>query len=207
MREQTEKVFHKYAKSGLKEISLISVDPLEITELSATGGGSTNVDQTYKNLKIYGITSTSVDKFDIDFDKCEMEVIATTEKIRVLADYTLKGQYLVFQINSEGKSNFTLNKPIFKHSIKCEKIMIGDNEHLHITDFKTEFIEYDVELYFDNLLSGDNEISKGIATVLKENSNEIFREAKSSHEQAYAILFKQIFNNVLKKVPFKELFL
>ncbi|XP_017784735.1 PREDICTED: uncharacterized protein LOC108568269 [Nicrophorus vespilloides] len=206
MREQAEKVLHKYAKSGLKDIGLIMVDPLEITELSATGGGSANLDQTYKNMKIYGMSSTYVEKFDIDFDKCEIEAIGGSDVINVLADYTLKGQLLVFPINSQGKSNFTLKNSKMKHNLKCEKIMIGGNEHLNITDFKTEFIQYDIELYFDNLLAGNTDISNGIANVLKENSNEIFTEVKPSHEEAYAILFKRIFNNVFKKVPLKELF-
>ncbi|XP_017778523.1 PREDICTED: uncharacterized protein LOC108564110 [Nicrophorus vespilloides] len=206
MREQAEKVFRKYSKSGLKEIGLISVDPLEITEVSATGENGVNVDQTYKNMKIYGFTSSSVNKFDVDFDKCEMEMITTTEDIIVLADYKLKGQLFLFPIDSEGKSNFTLHKPVLQHTIKCEKNMIRGNEHLHITDFKTDFVEYNIELYFDNLVAGNDEISKGIANVLKENPNEIFIEVKSSHAKAYALLFKRVLNNVFKKLPLKELF-
>lgn len=53
-----------FALLGSKEMGLKSLDPLEIKTMHVPGhGGNVDLDQTYNNIKLYGLSSSTISSF------------------------------------------------------------------------------------------------------------------------------------------------
>ena len=63
-----------------------------------------------------------------------------------------------------------------------------------------------VKFKLENLFDGDKTLGDNINSVMNENWKEVFADVKSSYEEAYSQIVETIFNNLLAKVPYDELF-
>lgn len=60
---------------------------------------------------------------------------------------------------------------------------------------------------FENLFNGDKRLGDEINKVLNENWDSIYNDVRSSYDESFGLIFKDIANRIFNRVPFNDLFL
>ena len=114
-----DKCFLEAAQIGVNQatkyysqIGLASFAPLEISELKIGAGSQSvvNVEQNFKNCKLYGISEAKVDEFGFDFEGKFAHGKGLIPEIKMLCDYELNGKILLLPIVGSGSSTIILSE-------------------------------------------------------------------------------------------------
>lgn len=190
------------------ELGLATFDPLDIPELYiGEGKGPVNVAQHFKNVKLHGLSNVKILKVDIDFDKKILKATSVNPNLRLQADYNMKGRVLLLPIVGDGPCNVTLVNMKINHVMKFETIQRKGKSYMRATDFKTTMNPEKVIFKFDNLFNGQKDLGDNINKVLNENNEEVFKDVKEGYEKSFGLIFLDLTNRVLPKVPQSEIFL
>ncbi|KYB26933.1 protein takeout [Tribolium castaneum] len=190
-----------------KELGIPSLSPLVIPSLSIAGGqGSVKLDQNYKNVHIYGITNLECSKFDVDFENKIIENECLYPEIRMVSDYNVDGKILILDIKGEGKGTITLEKVRILVKYNVEEYEKKGKKHFNVTHIELKMIPERVHFDLENLFNGDKKLSEHVLNVLNDNWREVYNDAKSSYEDAFGQITKDIFNKVLARVSISDMF-
>lgn len=89
--------------SGIPEIGVPHFEPLSIDRVSVSrGSGSLNLQGGFTNLVVHGPSNTTVRRATLDMEKQRLEFDLDIPKLRVDAQYNLKGQILLLPIVGNG---------------------------------------------------------------------------------------------------------
>ncbi|XP_018570244.1 protein takeout-like [Anoplophora glabripennis] len=201
----------KYFTNGYKELGIPPLKPLfiEKLEIDPEAKQSVSIQQKYHNINVHGITDSTFDKyFKIELDNgCSWVTDASTPVVRMEADYEIKGQLLVFPINSHGKCNITQYDVVDRHMMTCEKYTKNNEIYLRVVNYTMDINSESIVYDFDSIFPGNEQISNEIAKTLNENSLSIFNEVKGGIEKAFSFVYMQYMNNVFSRIPLNQIFL
>ncbi|XP_050316008.1 protein takeout-like [Anthonomus grandis grandis] len=190
------------------ELSLSTFDPLDIPELYiGEGKGPVNVAQNFKNVQLHGLTNAKVFKSNFDWDKKQLVTDSLNPELRLEADYNMKGRVLLLPIVGEGRCNVTLFNMKIHHIMSFDYIEKKGKTYIKVTDFKVTMAPERVEFKFDNLFNGQKDLGDNINKVLNENNKEVFDDVRPGYEKSFGLIFKDLANRVLHKVPVNDIFL
>lgn len=190
------------------ELGLTTFDPLDIPELYiGEGKGPVNVAQHFKNVQLHGLTNAKVLKANIDFKKNVLTATSLNPELRLQGDYTMKGRVLLLPIVGDGPCNVTLVNMKINHVLKMEKVQRKGKTYLRAIDYKTTMNPEKVVFKFDNLFDGQKELGDNINKVLNDNNQEVFNDVKEGYEKSFALIFLDLANRVMPKVPESDIFL
>ncbi|KAL1502074.1 hypothetical protein ABEB36_007273 [Hypothenemus hampei] len=190
------------------ELSLFSFDPLDIPELYiGEGKGPVNVAQHFKNVTLHGLTNVKVLKSRIDWDKKIMISESLNPKLRLEAQYTMRGRVLLLPIVGEGPCNITLINMKINHFLSFDYVERKGKTYMKSVDFRVTMDPEKVIFKFDNLFGGDKDLGDNINKVLNDNNLEVFTDVRSGYEKSFGTIFNDLANRILLKVPLKDIFL
>ncbi|KAJ8958529.1 hypothetical protein NQ318_002324 [Aromia moschata] len=196
---------------GNKDLDVPVLEPfvVEKIEIEGQATSSTSLIQKYENIRMYGIADgVRITNMKIDIDKgCSWEFDAFSPVVTMEADYTIKGQVVVFPINSHGKCNITLNNLMNKNSMTCEKYVKNDKTYIKLTNYTMNMKPEKISFYFGNIFPEDERISAEVLKTLNENSLDIFNEVKPGFERAISFIYMNVANKVFSKIPIDDIFL
>lgn len=195
-------------KDGLPEYGILPIDPLAVNSLSISQGDNSpiNLKQEYKNVKILHISTSTMMKYRVDFNKFILRSEAITPVMEFLGDYTMDGRILLLPITGKGKSNITLTNLMTKHEMICEPFTKNGETYLRMKDYRIKLIPERMHIYLENLFNGDKTLSTTMNTFLNENWEIVFNELKSGYEDTFGYVFKDISNKLFSKVPMRKIF-
>ncbi|XP_044763580.1 protein takeout-like [Coccinella septempunctata] len=189
---------------GYKPLGVPVLDPIAITELTSDNGG---FKQTYKDVKISALGDTKCTNLKIDWDKLEIDIETLTTHSVLSADYSFKGQLLTFPIDSAGKCQIVMDDVTSLHHLTLERFQKNGKNYLRVLTWKLQNKPKAVHYDFENLVPGNEQLSKTILKTLNDNAIEIFAELGSTFEEAYGEVHKSVANKVFEKIPENDIFL
>ncbi|KAJ8917337.1 hypothetical protein NQ315_002359, partial [Exocentrus adspersus] len=183
-----EDALKNYFADGYKEAGLPKLEPFFVQKLEIAGEPSQSVSlhQKYQNVYVYGSVNSHFKNLKIELDKgCSWQVDAVSPAVTMNADYEIKGQLLVFPINSHGKCNITQFNLVNHHTMACEKYTKNNDTYIRVVDYAMDMRPEKITYDFGNVFPGNEEISNQIVRTLNENSKSIFDEVKPGIEKAF----------------------
>ncbi|RZC42392.1 takeout, partial [Asbolus verrucosus] len=170
---------HKFS-GGNKDLGIVPLEPLYIEKIDL---GNTSSDNCYWNYK------------------------TLTPKVVMEADYTMNGQLLLFPINGHGKCKNVLYDVQGEFKAKCEKYMKKNKRHVRVSDFDFKVKPKSVVFDFENIVDGNEQLSKQVVKTLNENALDVYADVGSAFDEVMGTIWKQTINQVFSRVPEEELFL
>lgn len=121
-------------------------------------------------------------------------------------DYEISGQILVLPISGKGKFNTTLIRPKTKTNTTAE---VYEKKGKKYIKFKKYTITNEPEksiLNFDNLFNGNKQLGDEMNKFLNEHEKEIYAEMKGPFDESFSLVFQQLGNRLMSKIPLEEMF-
>ncbi|XP_045468276.1 uncharacterized protein LOC123676440 [Harmonia axyridis] len=203
LKDALEDALGRFAK-GFKPLGIKEIDPLTITEFSSENEGFS---QFFKNVKIHGGTNTKFRKVRMDWDKLELYIESFTPHSEMIGDYSFKGTLISFSIDSAGKFKIVSDNILSEHHIQMERFQKNGKNHIRIVSWKIKNKPTSLHYSFDNLIPGNEELSKTIMNTMNENALQIYKELGGAFDEVYGEVHKTVGNQVFGKIPEDELFL
>ncbi|CAG9827666.1 unnamed protein product [Diabrotica balteata] len=180
-------------KNGIPELGIPSLNPLKAPGATLVSDG--NMKLVLRNLNIYNIY-----QFDlIDFKHYRNNLTDFFEyylpEIQLRSDYILQGQFLLFNLDSSGKSLITLAGVHAKHLVKLQKIMKHGEEHLKINKTETTIEVNDMHVQLDDLFKNNPELSDSANKLVSENAKSLLPDLEMVPK-----MFGEIVGNLVEKV-------
>lgn len=94
---------------GVPELAIPPFNPLTIPE-AHYNGGSFNL--TFRNIELYDLESFVIDDLYFDPSKPEFKLSVTIPRLRILAEYNVKGRVLLLQLDGKGPVDGNYSKYI-----------------------------------------------------------------------------------------------
>ncbi|XP_063926742.1 protein takeout-like [Zophobas morio] len=190
-----------------RDVGLPSMEPLEIPELTVGAGtGAVGLVQHFKNMKVHGFSKPETTKFEFDLGKKIALLQCTFAEVKTVAEYDVNGKILVLPVYGKGTSTIKMENVTGTETFIMEKYEKKGQKYLKVVEGKLVLTPGLVKFKLENLFDGDKTLGDNINSVMNENWKEVFADVKSSYEEAYSQIVETIFNNLLAKVPYDELF-
>ncbi|XP_018570242.1 protein takeout [Anoplophora glabripennis] len=207
LRANVEDAIQKL-KDGSSELGLKRFEPLDIPELIiGEGKGPVNVVQHFKDVELYGLTGSKVQRVNFDFDKKEMHARSITPELRLQGQYSMKGRILLLPIVGSGPCNVTLINTKINHTLIAEPFEKKGRTYWSFKDYTVTLRPERVIFKFDNLFDGDSRLGDEINKVLNDNWDEVFTDVREGYEKSFGLIFHGLANRVFTRVALSDIFL
>lgn len=90
-------------------------------------------------------------------------------------------------------------------SLKAERILINNNEHLKVNDIFVEFNIGDANVKLSNLFNGDSELSETMNRFLNENWRSVAAEIRPALEDTISNILRGIAEKMFNSFTLKQL--
>ncbi|KAJ3650906.1 hypothetical protein Zmor_016981 [Zophobas morio] len=209
-----KKCYIKAAQFGITQLTkpykafdLPNLEPLLVPSLTIAGrGGVVDVDQTFKNCKVHGLTTMKLDKFELNFTNKTLDIVAGIKKLAFECEYKLDGKVLLLTIQGEGDSLITFSdfRAVFNASF--EEVTKGAKTYYKTG--RTELVSRtgNMHFQFDNLFNGNKELGDNINSVLNDNWKQIFDELYPDYNEVVRRILTDIMTKIWDNVSLEEFF-
>ncbi|KAL3271583.1 hypothetical protein HHI36_022058 [Cryptolaemus montrouzieri] len=194
--------------TGLPTYGLASVEPLFLSEMTVGAGKSiVNVQQFYKNVSIWGSTSSTVTDVDMDLRKGILNLQLSYPRVTLEAEYSMMGRILVLPVIGHGNCSIILDNAKPNYQAKFDIVTKRGKKFIKIKNQNYSVNAGFAKYHFGNFFNGNQMLGDEINKVLNDNWKEIYDEVIPGYEAAIGILLTNIANRFFLKVPLSEIFL
>ncbi|XP_020811587.1 protein takeout [Drosophila serrata] len=204
-------VLRNFAKTGIKELALIPLDPLHVTtfKIARNPNSPVNIDLSFHEVDILGLhlgNAKQVSGFTPDLSR-KVELIMDVPEIIVKGPYAVDGRVLILPIVGKGKAVIRLKDCKIRAQIKFKAVHKG--EHQTFAEVESASVDIDpshVTYHLEGLFNGQKELSDNMHVLINENWHEIFNELKPSIGEAFGLITKSVLGRIFGKLPLEHLF-
>lgn len=93
------------------------------------------------------------------------------------------------------------------HTLIGESFEKKGKKYWRLKDYKVTILPERMKFKLDNLFNGDQRLGDEINKVLNENWDSIYNDVRSSYEESFGLIFKDLSNRVFNRVPFNDIFI
>ncbi|XP_002072881.3 protein takeout [Drosophila willistoni] len=205
-------VLKNYAKSGIKDLGLVPLDPLHIKKMNMgkNANSPVSIDLKFHEVDLVGLQNAnikSVSGFSRDLTK-PIELVMEVPEIAFQGPYAVEGRVLILPIVGKGSSKIVLTNCQIVGKLKF-KAVSKDEHHTFadLIDVKLLINPAHVSYKLDGLFNGDKALSDNMHVLINENWQDIYNELRGSISEALSLIIKAVLNRVFNKLPLEELFL
>ncbi|KAK4878664.1 hypothetical protein RN001_011170 [Aquatica leii] len=194
---------------GLPEFNVPRIDPIDVESLViGEGTGAVHLTQNYKNVKIYGLTTSVIESVEFKGNDGDITLvtIGKVPELRLEADYDINGKILVMPVVGEGKCTIKLEEVNTTMTIKAKPFHKKGVTYSSIEEFLVTMAPKKMETIFENLFDGDAAMGAEMNKLINDNWVEVFSDVKNGYEEAFGLIFKNVANQIFKKVAFNDMF-
>ncbi|KAL7728615.1 hypothetical protein ACLKA6_012607 [Drosophila palustris] len=211
LKDSMNYVLRNHAKTGIKQLGLVPLDPLHINKFSLGKNPKSpvNIDLTFSNAELLGLGEAQVKKVspftrnlsrDISFDM-------VSPKIALKGPYSIEGRVLILPIHGKGMSEIVLKTCKVHANVKLRAVSKGPHQtYAEVLEVKLHLDPSHVTYRFTGMFNGEKAPSDAFHTLVNENWREIFNELREDIGTATGLIFKSILNKTLGKLPIEQLF-
>ncbi|XP_066144442.1 protein takeout-like [Euwallacea fornicatus] len=190
------------------ELELGSLEPLDIPSLDiGEGRGAVNVAQHFKNVKLHGLTNVKIYRSMIDWDKKTIITDSLSPSLRLEGEYAMNGRVLLLPVMGQGTCNITLENMKIHHVMSFDYVERKGKTYMKVTDIAISMNLEKISFKFHNLFNRQRGLGENINNVLNDNSADVFNDVREGYEKSFGLIFKNLANSILLKVPVEDLFL
>ncbi|KAH8311179.1 hypothetical protein KR044_004684 [Drosophila immigrans] len=211
LKDRMNYVLKNYARTGIKELGLVPLDPLYIKKFSLGKNPKSpvNIDLTFTNANLLGLGTAQVKKVspftkdlsrDITFDMI-------SKKIVLKGPYSIEGKVLILPIHGKGDAEIVLKQCKVHAVVKLRPVSKGPHQTIaDVLEVKVNLDPSRVSYHFTGLFNGEKAPSDNFHALVNESWEEIFNELKADISSATGQIFKSVLNRTLGKLPIEQLF-
>ncbi|XP_014244700.1 protein takeout-like [Cimex lectularius] len=200
-----EDAFHKLA-AGYPKLGLTPLEPLVIPVLDiGRGNVPLNINMTFRNVEIGGITTINITKQATDIDAYKSEYHTFNKKLILEGDYEVDGKILLIPIRGKGKAHIELQNVKGVLKLKGNKKARGRHTYFDLEKFDYKFSPSNMVIKFDTFNS-DKKLNNVMNRILNKYWREVLWEVKPGFEESISEVFKNIASNLFNRVPLEEIY-
>jgi len=188
---------------GLKSIG--SFDPLHVKRVKLahdTGTGSLSLNADFQNVKLSGISKTSVKDARLDRNTWTARFKILMPKISFDADYKLKGRVLTIPLNGAGTANFETGNTVIYLQLNMKIRKENGFVFTDVTDASCNIKSVDsLHVQLNNLFNGQKELEDSTNALFNENWREFYGILKPVVEETMVAILKDRFKKLFAYVP------
>uniref|UniRef100_A0A7G3AJ96 Putative hemolymph juvenile hormone binding protein n=1 Tax=Lutzomyia longipalpis TaxID=7200 RepID=A0A7G3AJ96_LUTLO len=195
---------------GIKEIGLPSIDPQfhEKIDLKRNLNGALNLQLFLRNVNLYGFSTAKILQMDgFTKEPKKLQVHFKADKLEVTGDYKLRGEFLLFPMTGEGKTNNTMLDFDFYWNGTVKLVEKDNEKYLKLENYKARFTTTRIFFFFDNLFGGDKALAKSANEFFNDNWRIFFDAMKPLLFKLVGQFFGTILNEPFSKIPYNNFFL
>lgn len=199
-------------RNGNAEFNLPSIDPYFIKYIeSDTIGGAANfvLKSSIKDMNLIGFGNGVIKKVNTKFGKNNFAIRAEAGNfgnVKLIGQYTMKGNILVLPIDGEGKCNVTMNNPTIFLEMRGKYFEKGNETYMNVTSFEVQLKPKKAQFNFENLFKNDKKLSNTINNFMNQNWELVVENLLPGYEKRLGIIFKDETNKIFNNVPMKKIF-
>ncbi|KAH8414037.1 hypothetical protein KR222_002840, partial [Zaprionus bogoriensis] len=204
-------VLKNLARTGIKELGLVQLDPLKIKKfaLAKNPNSPVSVDLSFTDASLLGLAEAQVRRvspFTIDLVR-PITFDMASPKITLKGPYSVEGKVLILPIVGKGDAEIVLENCQVHAVVKLKAVSKGAGQtYAEVLEVKMRLEPSRVTYRLDNLFNGRKDLSDSLHTLINENWKEIFNELKADIATAMGLIFKSVLNRTLGKQPLEQLF-
>ncbi|KAJ3618218.1 hypothetical protein MTP99_006239 [Tenebrio molitor] len=187
-------------------LNIPTVDPLDVPEINIQGAGRVAVNQHFKNVKIYGISTVKPEKFEFDFDKKTLVLEGTFPELRMPGDYKFDGTVLLFPVRGEGTGQTTMINLHVKCVLTYEEVKKKGKTFMKFVKSDMKMTPGKMHFRFDNLFDGDKTLGDNINQVLNDNWEVVYQDVEDPYTELVNRIWLSLLNGFFSKVSIEEAF-
>uniref|UniRef100_A0A1L8DQ07 Putative hemolymph juvenile hormone binding protein n=1 Tax=Nyssomyia neivai TaxID=330878 RepID=A0A1L8DQ07_9DIPT len=208
IKETTMKIINNFP-GGIKDVNIPSIDPQFYDKIELKRNlGAVNLQLVLSNVNLYGFSKADILQMDgFTEDPKKLQVHFKVKKIEIIGDYKLRGEFLLFPMTGDGKSNNTLLDFDFFWNGTVKLIEKNNQKYLKLENYKARFTTSRIFFFFDNLFGGDKALAKSANEFFNENWKIFFDAMKPLLFKLTGQFFGSLLNGPFSKIPYTEFFL
>ncbi|XP_074030671.1 protein takeout-like [Leptinotarsa decemlineata] len=203
LKRNIEKLRPMFLK-GIPELQIPSMNPLQIPKASLANGNAITADFT--NLQIYQLNDFTIDKLDVDLDHFKLDVTLTFPRLRIMADYHIKGKILVMDLDGSGPAdgNYTNVRIHFK-SEGSRNNRNGKN-YIKIDKTSIDMEIGEAHVFFDRIFGDNEELNANTNKIINDNIETLITDLKPVISEIVDTFLVGITKRLFDKYPIEDLF-
>eukprot|EP00099_Drosophila_melanogaster_P023559 NP_651358.4 uncharacterized protein Dmel_CG11854 [Drosophila melanogaster] len=211
LEDRVNFVLRNYAKSGIKELGLIPLDPLHVKKfkIGRNPHSPVNIDLSFHEMDILGLhqgVAKRVSGFTRDLSR-SIELVMEVPEIGVRGPYSVDGRILILPITGNGIADIRLTRTKVRAQIKLKRVSKGDHQtYAEVMNIKVELDPSHVTYQLENLFNGQKDLSENMHALINENWKDIFNELKPGIGEAFGLIAKSVVDRIFGKLPLEQLF-
>nr|XP_016927156.1 protein takeout isoform X1 [Drosophila suzukii] len=204
-------VLRNHAKSGIKELGLIPLDPLRIKKftIGRNPHSPVNIDLSFHDADLLGLHQAVAKRasgFTSDLSR-PIELIMEVPEVVVRGPYSVDGRILILPIAGKGNAEIRLKKTKVHAFIKFKRVSKGEHQTFaEVVDIKVEVTPQHVSYHLENLFNGQKDLSENMHALINENWRDIFNELKPGIGEAFGLIAKSVVDRIFGKLSLEQLF-
>ncbi|XP_017080003.2 uncharacterized protein LOC108113805 [Drosophila eugracilis] len=204
-------VLRNYAKSGIKELGLIPLDPLHIKKfkIGRNPHSPVNIDLSFHDVDLLGLqegVAKRVSGFTSDLSR-SIELVMEVPELTVKGPYSVEGRILILPITGKGNAEIRLKKTKVRALIKFKRVSKGEHQTFaEVVNINVEVDPAHVTYHLENLFNGQKDLSENMHALINENWKDIFNELKPGIGEAFGLIAKSVLDRIFGKLPLEQLF-
>ncbi|XP_059610123.1 uncharacterized protein LOC132257288 [Phlebotomus argentipes] len=181
---------------GIPQLSLPSFNPLRLPKVSfSQEQGPINLNSTYTNVKIHGLSDFDLQSVKIDLKKNFFQLKIVFPELYMTGDYNINGHMLMLPLQGKGVSYGNYTDVEATASLFCERVAgKGMKEHFVVEDLSVEFTIGDATWTFD----GDNDLCAVMNKFMNDNWRIVIGEMRPAIQMAMAKIIKKITGKIFQ---------
>ncbi|KAJ3658231.1 hypothetical protein Zmor_009984 [Zophobas morio] len=168
------------------------------------GNEADGIRQKYYNYKISGLTNIVKTDAKLDYSRRTLTLTLFYNNVTFDFDYQLVGRIIVLYVNTTTTATSTMIKPTFKLKFTLGEYEKDNEKYLKVEDTVLRMDAKSGTVLFRNLFKNER-LNEDINIALEESWEENLEYWQQKFPKIFSDPFENIFNNLLERVPVKEL--
>ncbi|XP_059610154.1 protein takeout-like [Phlebotomus argentipes] len=209
LRETASHIIKNFP-GGIKEMNIQSIDPLfyDKIDVKKTTKGVLNIQLNLIDIDVYGFSNANILEIEgFTENPTNLYIHYTLDKVKVIGDYKMRAQILLFPMEGEGKCNYTMLDWDFKWNATVKLIEKDNQKYMKLLNHKTQFTTSRMYFHFDNLFNGDQALGQSANDFFNQNWQLFYDEMKPIMFKLSGKFFSSLVIEPFSKTPYKDFFL
>ncbi|CAH1175608.1 unnamed protein product [Phaedon cochleariae] len=190
--------------NGDKTYGIPILNPLELESISVETGGNLTI--ILSKVKVFGLDKIDVTKIKVDLPGKALQFEFKGEKLEILGKYQMDGKILVIPLKGNGDCSLIASNVDIKFNLKYDLVERDGDEYIQLGENNIDIDLDNLQLQFDNLFNGNEELGKSTNKILNEEWKAVYAELKPAISKTISTIAVTIVTRVTERVPYKQIF-
>ncbi|KAF5269306.1 hypothetical protein FQR65_LT02607 [Abscondita terminalis] len=198
-----------YFKTGIKEINLPALEPLEINQFSfGSQTGNSFLATNTSNIKLNGVSTFNIIKLVHTPTKKghTFRIEANIPTLHINGQYEINTRLVNVDLHGRGPFEVELNDYHFECMLKGRRTEVNNDVYLKFGTMQCNSVVGKISVYLHNLFGGNLALEKAANEAISQNSNSLLDEFRPGVADVVKIKLTELANSITMAYKYDELF-